>query len=426
MLGEKLISRKLSNGLECGLIPRVDFVKKFAVIAAKFGSIDNKFISPRTGEKVMLPAGVAHFLEHKMFDKKWGSVFDRFSSLGANANAFTSHTVTAYHFTCTNNFWESLELLLETVGSIYLTRENVRKEVGIIQQEIMMYCDSPEWRLATNLLEGLYHRHPVRLDTAGTVESVSKITKKMLLECFKDFYSPANMMLAVAGAIEPEEFFERCEGFTRRRRPLKPPELLTFSEPDTVKARETVYGMKVNMPKVLMGFKECKPARGGERLVRQSLEADLLLSMIFGKSSPVYLRFYESGVIDESFSASYVSDRGFGYSALGGDAASPERFVNECLKAIERMRKKGVSKRDFSRTKKRLLGAYLRRFNSLEASAVRAISGRFLKHNPFKVLEVLDSITLKDMNRRMSEHLREESMSISIVQPVSGDSGKSA
>jgi predicted Zn-dependent peptidase len=417
LLGEKMILRKLSSGLECAVVPRPEFVKKFAVIAANYGSIDSQFVSPGTGEKVSAPAGVAHFLEHKMFEKEWGSVFNRFSELGANANAFTSHTVTAYHFTCTGKFWECLELLLGTVRNIHLTRRNVRKEVGIIQQEILMYQDNPGWHLATGLLEGLYQRHPVRIDTAGTVKSVAGITKKILLECFRAFYNPGNMMLVVGGALDAQEVFERCEKFSRGGADTRRPVRVAVHEPAAVNRRSTVSHMDVRRPKVLLGFKELRPVAGGSRLVRQALETDLLLGIMFGKSSSVYLRLYEKGLIDESFSGSYSSDRGFGYSVLGGDTDSPEELVRECLRAIHRVRERGISKSDFARTRKRLLGAYLRRFNSLEAAAIRVVSGRFLRHNPFRILDILDSITIDDMSRRACTHLCEEAMSVSTVLP---------
>jgi len=418
LIDEKLVRRKLSNGLECGVVPRSEFARKFAIIATDFGSNDQSFISPATGERVDLPAGVAHFLEHKMFEKKWGKVFDRFSMLGANANAFTSHTVTAYHFSCTSNFPESLKLLIETVEDLHLTRENVKKEVGIIQQEILMYKDNPNWQLSTGLLEALYQKHPVRIDTAGTVESVGSITKKVLTECFESFYTPANMIIVVAGDLDPEEVFEMCESQVKHRSRYGRPRRMKVREPKSVMAPKVTSFMEIERPKIAIGFKNINPYSGGARLVRNTLETDLLMGIMFGKSNPVYLKMYEKGIIDESFSASYSSNRGFGYSIIGGDTDSPDSFIEECMKAISRVKKRGISKGDFSRTRKRMFGAYLRRFNHLEGSAMRVISGRFLKHNPFEMVEILDSITIDDINRRACEHLREKAMSVSMVLPA--------
>lgn len=418
LLGERLILKKLPSGLECGVIPRPDFAKKFAVIGANYGSVDDRFVSPRTGKTICAPAGVAHFLEHKMFEKKWGNVLEKFSQLGANANAFTSHTVTAYHFTCTGRFWDNLELLLRAVQSVHLTRQNIAKEAGIIQQEIRMYQDSPDWRVVTGLLESLYHRHPVRVDTVGTTESVGRITKSILLECFRAFYTPANMMLVVAGALEEEEVFERCEKLYRRHAAAGRPRRLRVREPAGVFRKEITSYADVKRPRVLIGFKDEKPATGGERLVRAALETDLLLAIVFGKSSPVYLRLYEKGLIDESFSASYLSDRGLGYCAMGGETDSPGELVEGCLKAIRRVRRSGISESSFARIRRRLLGGYLRRFNSLEAAAVRAVAGRFLRYNPFSVLDTLDAITPEDINNRARAHLREEAMSVSTVLPL--------
>ncbi len=417
ILGEKLVLKNLPNGLQVGVIARPEFVKKFAIIAARYGSNDVLYVSPSTGERVGTPAGVAHFLEHKMFEKEWGDVFDRFSELGANANAFTSYTVTGYHFTCTNNFWESLELLMRLVSDIHLTRENVRKEVGIIQQEILMYRDSPDWKAATSLLEALYHRHPVRMDTAGTVESVALITKKVLLESYRAFYKPCNMMLVTAGALDANEVFERCARLPGRRANGAPPRRIGGKEPRDVNRGRVVSYMDVKRPKLLFGFKEGRTSHGGGTLVRRTFETDLLLGIIFGKSGPTYLRLYEKGLIDESFSAAFTSDRGFGHSMIGGETDSPEGLLKGCMKAIRRACEKGLSRNDFNRTKKWLLGAYLRRFNSLEASAMRAVAGRFLGYNPFRTLELLESVTIQDINRRVREHFRPGAMAVSVVLP---------
>jgi predicted Zn-dependent peptidase len=417
-LGEKLLVKKLSSGLRVGVISRPEFVRKFAIIAARYGSNDTHYVSPATGRRVETPAGVAHFLEHKMFEKEWGDVFDRFSELGANANAFTSYTVTGYHFTCTGNFWENLGLLLELVGCLHITRQSVRKEVGIIQQEILMYEDNPDWKVATGLLEALYHRHPVRVDTAGTVDSVARITKGILLESFSAFYRPCNMMLVAAGALDAGEVFERCEGLSGRRADGALPKRLEKREPGSARQDRIISHMDVKRPKLLLGFKEGRAPRGGAALVRRTFETDLLMGIIFGKSGPAYLRMYEKGLIDESFSAVFTSDSGFGHSMIGGETDSPQELLGACLEAIRRACEKGLSRSDFDRTKKWLLGAYLRRFNSLEASAVRSVAGMFLGYNPFRTMELMESLTIGDIDRRVREHFRPESMAVSMVLPA--------
>lgn len=419
ILGEKLLVKTMSSGLRVGVISRPEFVKKFAIIAASYGSNDTHFVSPATGKGIKTPAGVAHFLEHKMFEKEWGDVFDKFSELGANANAFTSYTVTGYHFTCTGNFWENLGLLLELVGGLHVTRESVRKEVGIIQQEILMYEDNPDWKVATDLLEALYHRHPVRVDTAGTFDSVARITKGILLESFGAFYKPCNMMLVTAGALDAGDVFERCETLSDRRANGALPKRLGKSEPSRARLSRVISHMDVKRPKLLLGFKEGRAPRGGAALVRRTFETDLLMGIIFGKSGPAYLKMYEKGLIDESFSAAFTSDRGFGHSMIGGETDTPQELLDACLEAIRRACEKGLSKSDFDRTKKWLLGAYLRRFNSLEASAVRSIAGTFLGYNPFRTMELMESVTIADINRRVREHFRRDAMAVSMLLPRS-------
>ena len=303
------------------------------------------------------------------------------------------------------------------MSSIHLTRESVLKEVGIIQQEILMYRDSPDWKVATSLLEALYHRHPVKVDTAGTIESVARITKKVLLECFRAFYRPSNMMLVTTGALDAGDVFDRCEKLVKGRRSNGLPQRYMGREPKHVRRSRIVSYMDVKRPKLLLGFKENRTSHSGAALVRRTFETDLLMGIIFGKSGSLYLKLYEKGLIDESFSAAFTSDRGFGHSMVGGETDAPEELLKECLRAIRRACEKGLSKSDFNRTKKWLLGAYLRRFNSLEASAVRAVAGHFLGYNPFKTLELLGSVTIDNINRRVREHFRSEAMAVSIVLP---------
>jgi len=422
-LGEKLVLKRLSNGLECGVIRRPGFAKKFAVVAAKYGSIDNRFIPPGARELVEMPAGVAHFLEHKMFEKRGTSYFDMFSELGANANAFTSHTITAYYFNCTGHFWESLCLLLQLVQSVHLSARSVRKEVGIIQQEIRACQDNPGWVLSTGLLAALYSKHPVRIDTAGTIESVARITKDILLDCFNTFYSPANMMLLVTGALEAEEVFEKCEKVLQPSPVLGVLKRLRVREPSSLCRAEITRHMEVERPKLLVGFKETRPAQGGPQLLQNSIQTELLLELMFGKSSRVYQQLYEKGLIDESFSASYMADRGFGYTALGGETDSPRKLLEEILKAVRGTQRKGISRPGFERVKKRVLGAYLRRFNTLEAAAMGAVAGRFLRYNSFKMLDIVESISIVDINERLRIHLNEEKMAVSAVLPP-GTSGR--
>ena len=202
---EKCYMEKLENGLQVIIIPKKEIQKKYIIWATKFGSIDNTFIDSTTGEKVVIPDGVAHFLEHKMFEQKNGvdSLYV-LMALGLDANAYTTNDHTAYLFECTDHFYEGLDELMDYVQNPYFTDQNVEKEKGIIGQEIGMYDDDPGWQLYINAMDCLYEKNPIKVDTAGTVETISGINPEMLYKCYNTFYHPSNMVLTVVGDFEPE------------------------------------------------------------------------------------------------------------------------------------------------------------------------------------------------------------------------------
>ena len=423
LLQEKLILETLPVGLTIGVIPKPGFVKKFAVLAAHYGSINSKFRCQGASRVEEMPAGIAHFLEHKLFEKEDGNISDRFSKNGASVNAFTSNTVTAYYFDCADSsahaekFRENLNLLLELAFSPYITDETVSKEIPIVQQEICMCEDFPDWRLHRNLLQSLYSVHPVRVDTAGTKESVGRITRELLLRCHNLFYSPSNALLLCAGDMG----FEQVEDVARRwhwGERSAPPETVIEPEPSCVAQKSARESMRVHLPKLLIGFKEPEESACGEALVRRSIEIDLCLSIAFGRSSPAYRRFYESSLIDDTFSFSHSADREFAFTVIGGDTPAPERLRDAIVKTLEGLKRTGVPVQDFARMKRKAAGLFVRSFNSLESVAIHALASHFLGFNHFESLKVLESVTEDDVNSRLSRHFCEERMAVSTILPL--------
>jgi predicted Zn-dependent peptidase len=424
LLAERLILETTPVGLTVCVIPKPNFVKKFAVLAARYGSINNKFRRQGASEVEEMPAGIAHFLEHKLFEKEDGNISDKFSQNGASVNAFTSHTVTAYYFDCADpsphmeKFKENLNLLGELVFSPYITDETVSKEIPIIQQEISMCEDFPDWRLHRNLLASLYSVHPVRVDTAGTKESVGRITRDLLLRCHNLFYSPSNMLLVCAGDLGFEEVQEVVKRWSWSERAL-PPQTVIDPEPPYVAQKSAVESMRVHLPKILVGFKEPEESAFGEALVRRSIETDLCLSIAFGRSSRAYRSLYESSLIDDTFSFSHSADREFAFTVIGGDTPSPERLQDAILKTLAHLKRTGVPVRDFVRMKRKAAGLFVRSFNSLESVAVHALASHFLGFNHFESLNVLESVTVDDVNSRLARHFCEERMAVSTILPLS-------
>ena len=326
-IGETVLRTTLPNGLTVAVVPKPLYRKRYAFFTTRYGGMDMRFRLDGVWHDT--PAGIAHYLEHKMFDTEDGNALQVLSQNGAEPNAFTSNATTAYYFDCTEHFEENLRILLSFVSVPYFTQESVDKERGIIGQEIRMVEDTPDWRVYTNLLECLYHSSPARVAIAGTVESIAEITPETLYACHKAFYDPANMMLCVVGDVKPDEIAAIAE------------EILPESRGEVI---ERDYGqedmrvvekcrreaMEVSMPQFLVGFK-CPPAADGAALMRQDIIADIACDILLGDSSPLYQRLYDKGLINGSFGGGFDQLPGIAYLYAGGDSDAPETVVRAIL-----------------------------------------------------------------------------------------------
>ena len=263
-IGESVYREVLPNGLEIRVVPRSGFVKKYAFFATRYGGMDTRFCLD--GQWLDTPAGIAHYLEHKMFDTKEGNALQELAKNGAEPNAFTSNAMTGYYFDSTEHFEENLKILLSFVSVPYFTEESVAKEQGIIAQEIRMIEDNPDWQIYTRMMKCLYAQNPVRNSIAGTVESISHITADTLYQCHKAFYTPSNMILTVVGDVDPV----RIADIARSILPREGGAVIARDygeEPEEVACRESSISMEVSSPQFLTGFK-CRPAKGGEEYLR--------------------------------------------------------------------------------------------------------------------------------------------------------------
>ena len=419
-LKEKVYFMPLEGGPELYVLPKKDYNKKYAIFSTRFGSIDNTFrAAGNVGEKITLPDGVAHFLEHKLFDDEKGNVFDRFAEYGASPNAFTSFTLTTYLFSCTDFFDENFKLLLEFVQSPYFTEESVSKEQGIIQQEINMYRDNPDWRVFFNLLAALFKDHPVRNDIAGTSESISMITKDILYKCYHTFYHPGNMAIFVIGNVEPSNIYEQVTESLSNHSfpPFENMGRVYPREKAAVNEKKVVQELAVSQPILNMGFKDTYAFLEGRELLARELATELLLEMIFGRSEQLFTHLYEEGLIDERFDAGYTAETSYGYTLMGGETKDPERLHEELLSGIRNFKKEGLREESFERHKRKMRGEFLRSFNSLEFIANNYLAYRFRKIEFFDILDVLEEITLDDLQKRLFEHLDEDLHAVSIINP---------
>lgn len=418
-LREELYYTRLPNGLDVYVMPKSEYNEKYAVFATKYGSIDTAFIRPGEKSVTSTPAGVAHFLEHKLFEQRDHNVFEEFAAWGASVNAYTSHAMTSYLFSTTGSFYQCLETLVDFVQNPYFTEANVAKEQGIIAQEIMMYEDSPEFQALSNLLKGLYQDNPVRQKISGTVESVSRITPDILYQCHDTFYHPGNMILFAVGGIEPERTIRLVESrLQERHRPQGAIRRAYPNEPEPVAKSRIETHMSVARPLCYIGFKDVALTRGDE-LLRRQLTSSLTLQLLFGKASALYNRLYESGLIDNTFSAYYTAEESFAHAVLGGATVSPDKLERAVFTGLCEARENGITEEEFQRQKRKSIGGFLYAFNSLEFIANNFVSTRFRGSSLFSYLDILHSLALSDVERCLQEQFKEERMAVSIVSPRS-------
>ncbi len=418
-LGEEMWTWRSPAGLRVVVVPKPGYQKTFAACSVRYGSIDQSFFPPGYAEPVHLPAGIAHFLEHKMFAQEYGDVFERFASLGASANAFTSHTTTTYLFSTVENFPPAMELLLDFVQHPYFTDENVAREQEIIEQEILMYLDDPGWRGYQNLLEAMYRVHPLRVDIAGTVDSIREITPEKLHLCHRTFYQPANMVVSVVGQVDPEEVFALCRSNPDEGPAAAgPPRREYPTEPAGVEAREVSRRMAVSRPFLRLGFKDVQTlGESGEALLRRQIIASALLELVFGRSSPLYEDLYRDKLIDDTFSAQYEGESDFGFSMVGGRTGDPERLLARIRRELRAVGKRGVGREDWRRLQKKGLGEYLAVFNSPEAISHLLTSYAFQGISLFAYQRVLAGIEAEELEGRLRGHLNEETLAASTILP---------
>ncbi|MDF1510967.1 pitrilysin family protein [Robertmurraya sp. DFI.2.37] len=418
-LQEELYYEKLTNGLDVYILPKIGFNKTYATFTTKYGSVDNQFIPLGKEEFVKVPDGIAHFLEHKLFEKEDGDVFQQFSRQGASANAFTSFTRTAYLFSSTSDVELNLETLIDFVQDPYFTEKTVEKEKGIIGQEITMYDDNPDWRLYFGLIENLYQNHPVKIDIAGTIDSISHITKDLLYECYNTFYHPSNMLLFVVGPVDVEKIMKQIKENQAKKPFESQPEIKRRFEAEKKEANEgkKVLEMNVQTPKCLLGIKALHHDQSGMEMLKNELTTNVLLDMLFGKSSANYEQLYNEGLIDDTFSYDYTQESGFGFAMIGGDTSNPEQLVARLKEMLFAVKNSGLTNEALQRTKKKKIGGFLRAVNSPEFIANQFTRYAFNEMNLFDVVPTLEKITIDDVQRVANEFISEERLSVCQVIP---------
>ncbi len=402
-----------SSGYKIFVYPKENYSSAYAVFGTKYGSIDTCFKIEGQEKFTEIPEGIAHFLEHKLFESEELDAFARYAKTGASANAYTSFDKTCYLFSCTDKFEESLEILFDFVQNPYFTEQTVQKEQGIIGQEIRMYEDEPGWESLFVLLRAMYHNHPVRIDIAGTVESISHITADLLYECYNTFYNPANMALAVAGNVTVEQVLKIADKMLKPRENKKI-EREFPKEPAGVVEKTAVKNLSVSMPIFAIGFKE--DIKTPCRTLKETIESNMLLDIIAGKTSSLYEKLLNEGLINTTFDTEYFE--GYGYSAhiFSGESNEYEKVREYINDELARVLKEGVDKEAFDRIKKKHYGNFVMNFNDIDSIANSLIGEYFNGDGLFDQLTILESITLEDINNRVRNAINIENSSMSVIK----------
>ena len=423
-LDETLYYEKLDNGLDVYILPKKGFSKTFVTFTTKYGSVDRTFVPIGETESISVPDGIAHFLEHKMFEKEDGDVFQKFSEYGASANAFTSFTRTAYLFSSTDNIYKSTETLLNFVQEPYFTEATVNKEKGIIGQEITMYDDQPDWRLYFGTIENMYHHHPVKIDIAGTIESIDGITAEHLYTCYNTFYHPSNMLLFVIGAVEPEEMMTFIRENQGKKEFPEPTPIQRFFdiEPTEVAIKERTLNMDVQKPKIYVGLKAKDTNLSGQDMLKHELSVQIALELIFGRTSDFYERVYEEGLIDETYAFDFTLENGFGFAMIGSDSAEPDKLAKTIMDELAKY--EGNSQFDragLDRIKRKKIGFFLRALNSIEFIANQFTRYSFNDMNLFDVVPVLETLTVDDLQKAFASIQGETQQTVFKILPSKQD-----
>jgi predicted Zn-dependent peptidase len=434
-LDEALVSSTLEDGLPVVVVPKPGYLKSVALLTVAYGAVDVDFTAPGESGVVKTPAGVAHFLEHKLFEDQAGDVFDQFARLGASANAYTSLHETGYHFATSERFERCLDLLLDFVTDPFFTQEQIEKERAVIAQEIRMSEDDADSRGHRALLRALYHAHPVKEEVAGTVESIAAIDKAQLERCHRAFYRPSNMLLVVAGDLDPEAVFAQVEAGNARRTLERAAALeaagaaplpalaggagkrVLAPEPAMPRTDHAEERMPVSLPRLLLGWK-ADPPPSGPALLERTLETLVLLELLFGRSSAFFETHYKSGLIDGSFSHAWDAGRsGYAYALVGGETHEPERLAEAVEARLAEARAGDLDAKDVERLRAKAYGQFVRSWNGVDQVAAQVSTAHTQGWDLFRYLELVEQVTLDRVVERLKTFDRSRRAS-SIVRPL--------
>ena len=413
---EKAYIEELENGLKVIIIPKKNTKKKYVIWGTHFGSIDNHFIMPKTEEEVYIPDGVAHFLEHKMFEQPNGTnSLDTLMALGIDANAYTTNDHTAYLFECTNHFEEGLDELMDYVQHPYFTEENVEKEKGIIGQEINMYDDDPAWKLYMNAMDCMYEQNPIKIDIAGTIESISKITPDVLYKCYNTFYHPSNMTMVICGDFQPETMIEEVKKRLLPKENQGAIKRIYPSKENKIHKAFKNEKMEVSTPIFMMGYKDHENIE--EDRVKKHIAIEILLNMVIGKSSKTYQELYTEGLLLAQPDMDYEFSDQYAHILISGTSKNPQKVMEQMTQTVNKMLQNGIEEEHFERMRRKVYGDYVVEYNNVGNIARMFLADTMKKVQSFDYIEKFETVTKEYTEQILKEVFQEENKILSIIEP---------
>ena len=417
LIKEKAYVDKLENGLKIIIIPKKDTNKKYIIWGTNFGSNDNRFIYPETGEEVIVPDGVAHFLEHKMFEQPDGTnSLDTLMALGLDANAYTTNDHTAYLFECSEDetFYKGLDEFMDYVQSPYYTDQNVEKEKGIIGQEIMMYDDDPGFQLYLDTLKCLYEKFPIRIDIAGSIETIAGIHPDILYKCYNTFYNPGNMVLVVSGNFEPDEIKNEIISRLKPNKDIGKITRIFEEEPEEIYKDYIEKTMSVSMPIFMVGIKD-KVVSPEER-VKRHMAIEVILGLVAGKSSELYKNLYENQHIFGEIDYEYEFSKNYAHVLISGQSNNPQLVKDMLITEFEKLKNKGIDKENFERVKRKIYGDFVTEFNDVASIGRMFLADSIKEVKTFDYVDKYNEITIEYAMNILKEVFNEDKVALSVVK----------
>ena len=412
---EKVYIEKLENGLTVAVIPKKEICKKYVVWGTEFGSIDNNFKLTKSGQIVKVPDGIAHYLEHKLFEQENGkNSLDVLSSFGVDANAYTTNNHTAYLFEATDNFYEALDEFMDYVQSTYFTDENVEKERGIIGQEIMMYDDYPDWKLYMNAMKCMYKDNPINIDVAGTKETIAEIDKEKLYTIYNAFYRPDNQVLVLCGDFQVDNILAEVKKRLKQNPNKQEVQRIYPKEQEEIVEKYKEAKMDISKPLFLIAYKD--QVEPGE-MVKKDLSIECICNMLIGKSSNLYQKLYKEGLISEEFGYNYEFSKTYAHILIQNTSNNPQKVAEEISKEIEKYKQTGFNDEEFERIKKKIYGEYVKSYNDISSISNNFLSDYFKEIDSFKFLEEILVLDKDYVEKVFKEIFVEDKKVISVVLP---------